>query len=280
MRCAVTSTTDAQRAAPGRALSRLGLALATWLGCALPSQLPAESQSAAGCRAVSFDGAPFTICEVDARTADIRLFLHDADGLPYATFGRLASALEAQGRRLVLAMNGGMYHEDRSPVGHYIEDGAEKMRVIATPGPGNFGLLPNGILCLRRGQADVIETERYLAESPACRHATQSGPMLVIDGDLHPRFLPDSTSRYIRNGVGTSADGGRMVWAISEAPVTFHHFGRLFRDGLDLPNALFLDGNVSRLFVAETGRSDFGRPMGPILGVVAPRDAGPPPPGG
>jgi uncharacterized protein YigE (DUF2233 family) len=235
-----------------------------------------DAQSAPGpasgpaCRAIVFDDAPFTVCEMDPRDADIRLFLRDEAGTPFATFGRLDGALRARGLQLVLAMNAGMYHDDRSPVGHYVENGIEEMRVIASDGPGNFGLLPNGVLCVRAGRADVIETRRYLARAPDCRHATQSGPMLVIDGALHPRFVADSPSRYVRNGVGTSADGTRLVWAISEIAVNFHHFARLFRDELGLPNALFLDGNVSRLFVAETGRSDFGRPMGPILGVVAP----------
>ncbi|MFC3119046.1 phosphodiester glycosidase family protein [Jhaorihella thermophila] len=174
--------------------------------------------------------------------------------------------------RLAFAMNAGMYHDDRSPVGHYVEDGQEQMRVIPNAGPGNFGLLPNGVFCIRAGRADVIETRRYLVERPACTHATQSGPMLVIDGELHPRFLPDSTSRHIRNGVGTSADGRRVVFAISEGTVTFHEFGRLFRDGLGLPNALYFDGKISRLYAPGIGRNDVGFAMGPIVGVVEPRE--------
>jgi len=250
------------------ATSALGLALYLFAATCAVAQDGAQDNPS--CQRITFDGAPFTVCDINPRQADLRLFLRDESGQPYATFGRVDGALQARGERLVLGMNAGMYHEDRSPVGHYVENGVEEMRVIASDGPGNFGLLPNGILCLREGRADVIETKRFLDKTPDCRHATQSGPMLVIDGALHPRFLPDSSSRYIRNGVGTSRQGGRLVWAISEVPVNFHHFARLFRDGLDLPNALFLDGNVSRLYVAETGRSDFGRPMGPILGVVAP----------
>jgi uncharacterized protein YigE (DUF2233 family) len=92
--------------------------------------------------------------------------------------------------------------------------------------------------------------------------------MLVIDGALHPRFLPDSDSRFIRNGVGATEAGDRVVFAISERAVTFHEFGRFFRDHLGLPQALYLDGNVSRLHAPGLGRSDLGRWMGPIVAVV------------
>ena len=93
--------------------------------------------------------------------------------------------------------------------------------------------------------------------------------MLVIDGALHPRFLPDSTSTYIRNGVGVSADGQTAWFVISDRPVTFHRFARFFRDSLGAPNALYFDGSISRLFVPAQGRADFGLPLGPMVGLVA-----------
>ena len=231
--------------------------------------LPAH---AVNCENMQYDGNRYTVCTVDAAQEELRLFLYDDSGAPYGQFSAVDRALAAQGKRLGFAMNAGMYHDDRAPVGHYVENGQEVMRVISSAGPGNFGLLPNGILCLRAGRADVFETLDYVAHAPDCTFATQSGPMLVIDGELHPRFLPDSTSRYIRNGVGTTADGTRAVFAISNNTVTFHEFGSLFRDGLGLPNALFLDGNISRLYAPDLGRDDFGFALGPIVGAVTTSD--------
>jgi uncharacterized protein YigE (DUF2233 family) len=227
-----------------------------------------SAQSKVVCEARDFDGLRYTACDIDPREADLRLFLDAPSGDRFGQFSAIDAELNTEGQRLSVAMNGGMYHHDRAPVGHYIENGQEIMRVIPNAGPGNFGLLPNGVFCIQQGRADVIETLRYEAARPDCRHATQSGPMLVIDGELHPKFLKDGTSRYIRNGVGTSEDGTRVVFAISDEPVTFHEFGRIFRDDLDLPQALFLDGRVSRLHAPGLNRSDFGRWMGPILGVV------------
>lgn len=232
----------------------------------------ATAAQALTCQEVAQGNNIYAACEIDASTADIRLFLNDAEDVPIAQFDRLQDALAEDNLSLMFGMNGGMYHDDRSPVGLLIENGVEKMRLIRGASPGNFGLVPNGVFCVRQSRADVIETEAFAADPPACDFATQSGPMLVIDGDLHPRFLPDSTSRFIRNGVGTSADGTRVVFVISRIPVTFHEFARFFRDDLDLPTALFLDGNISRIYAPPLNRNDRGFRMGPIIGVVEPAD--------
>lgn len=226
----------------------------------------------ADCTGLDHEGRGYAVCRFDPATTDLRLFRLSPDGGVLGSFARVDAMLAAEGKALAFAMNGGMYHADRAPVGLYVEDGREQAAAVASAGPGNFGLLPNGVLCLSDATAAVIETRTFLADPPACRHATQSGPMLVIDGKLHPRFLPDSDSRFVRNGVGVRADG-QIVFAISDRPVTFHEFGRLFRDVLDTPNALYLDGKVSKLYAPGLGRSDLGLPMGPIVGAVvaAPR---------
>ncbi|MGP3698407.1 phosphodiester glycosidase family protein [Rhodobacter sp. NSM] len=221
------------------------------------------------CRDLTFEGTRYSICEAQAGD-DIRLFQTAPDGKPFGSFERINSALEAEGRQLAFAMNAGMYHGDRRPVGLMIEDGIERAPIVTSAGPGNFGMLPNGVFCVG-DRFRVIESRAFAAERPSCRHASQSGPMLVIGGKLHPRFLVDSDSRYIRNGVGVSADGSRAVFAISNRPVTFHEFGRLFRDALDLPEALYFDGSISRLYDRGARRSDWGTPMGPIVGLVEPR---------
>ncbi|MEO0939326.1 MAG: phosphodiester glycosidase family protein [Pseudomonadota bacterium] len=238
---------------------------------ALLALLCAAGASAATCSEARHEGVRFTTCAVDLSTQTLRLFLYGVDGAPLGEFRAVDAALRDEGLRLGFAMNAGMYHADRAPVGHYVEDGTQVRGVIRGASPGNFGLVPNGVFCIRPGRADVIETEAFLRRAPDCTYATQSGPMLVIDGALHPRFLPDGTSRFVRNGVGTSADGQTAYFVISRSSVNFHDFGTFFRDVLEVPNALYFDGNVSRLHAPGIGRSDLGRMMGPIVGTVVPR---------
>jgi uncharacterized protein YigE (DUF2233 family) len=64
-------------------------------------------------------------------------------------------------------------------------------------------------------------------------------------------------------------DGRVAVFAISERPVTFGAFARLFRDDLGCRNALFLDGTVSSLYAPNLSRSDISRPLGPLVGAMA-----------
>jgi uncharacterized protein YigE (DUF2233 family) len=224
----------------------------------------------AACRDAAFEGRDYTVCEVTTAD-DLRLFQTAPDGAPYGSFDRVDEALAAEGRRLGFAMNAGMYQPDRSPVGLMIENGQPRGRLVTSDGPGNFGLLPNGVFCIA-DRFSVIESRAFAEARPDCRFATQSGPMLVIDGALHPRFLPESPSRYVRNGVGVSADGQRAYFVISRGRVNFTEFARIFRDGLGLPQALYLDGSISRLYAPGVGRRDLGFPMGPIVGTVVPRD--------
>lgn len=221
------------------------------------------------CQNMRFEDERYTVCTVIPSEHDLRLFLTDpARDAPFGSFANVVRQLETVGETLAFAMNAGMYHADRRPVGHYVERGEERAPLVTAEGPGNFGLLPNGVFCIQQNRADVIETMRFVRERPACQFASQSGPMLVIDGALHPRFLEQSDSVFVRNGVGSSADGQTVYFAISEGRVNFHSFARLFRDGLNVPQALYLDGNISRLYAPDLGRDDGGLPMGPIVGVV------------
>ena len=239
---------------------RLGVAAGALIALSLPSAV-------ADCARTEYDGQGYTVCTVSAAEEPrLGLWLYDDQGKALNGFGKLRSYL---GRNLAFAMNAGMFHADYSPVGLFRSGDETHGKLVTAGGGGNFGLLPNGVFCTG-GKAPfaVIESRAFAQTQPQCRLATQSGPMLVIEGELHPRFLVDSDSRYVRNGVGVSADGQTAWFAISDRPVTFHQFGRLYRDGLKARNALYFDGSISRLYAPQVRRNDFGWSMGPIIGLV------------
>ncbi|KAA0124214.1 hypothetical protein CIW48_09410 [Methylobacterium sp. P1-11] len=233
----------------------------------LASAAPARAAAPAStepCRPVEAQGEAFTVCTIDLRRQRLRLFWLQDDGNPYGALGTLA----AKQGGLAFAMNAGMYDKDQAPVGLYIEDGHERKRVSTADGPGNFHLKPNGIFWVKGERAGVIDTARYLRAKIRPDFATQSGPMLVVDGQIHPKIAADGPSQKIRNGVGVPGDGPVAIFAISERPVTFGAFARLFRDDLGCRNALFLDGSVSSLYAPNLGRSDISRPLGPLVGAL------------
>lgn len=216
------------------------------------------------CRLLAYKGGDYTVCAIDPAKSTIRLHDLDRHGKPYLTFEALRKKLWLDGIFMRIAMNGGMYQPDYSPVGLYVENGVEKQKININPGYGNFHLLPNGVFYLLPGRAGVMEAKAFLRAGIKPVYATQSGPMLVIDGHIHPKFDPQGTSLKKRNGVGVAADG-TVLFVISEGDVRFYDFATLFRDALGCRNALFLDGTISALYVPEWHRSDDTYPLGPIL---------------
>jgi len=224
------------------------------------------------CQPVTYHEADYTVCKARA-DADIRLFLRRPNGKPLSSFEAANAKLAREDNaQFVFAMNAGMYREDRAPVGLYVEQGEELAPLSLATGGGNFGLVPNGVFYMAEGRAGLAETTVFAEMAPMVDYATQSGPMLVIGGELHPAFNPDGPSKKKRNGVGISEDGAFVYFVISDDVVNFHSFASLFRDHLGTPNALFLDGTISRLFDPATERRDPGLPMGPMIGLVVRTD--------
>jgi uncharacterized protein YigE (DUF2233 family) len=154
-----------------------------------------------------------------------------------------------------------------SPVGLLVEDGRQVAPLETRDGAGNFFLKPNGVFIVEEGgKASVMETGAYAASGIRPRFATQSGPILVIGGAIHPRFEPDGKSRFVRNGVGVRPDG-TVVLAITLGKVSLGSFARLLRDRLGCPDALFLDGAISALSNGERTLIGGAFPVGPILAV-------------
>jgi uncharacterized protein YigE (DUF2233 family) len=218
------------------------------------------------CTDVRFEGQTYSTCRSGDNGLTLETFNLSKSGEPYRYFFGLEQELEDDGKVLRFAMNAGMYGEDFRPIGLYIEDGRQVKKLNRRNGGGNFHLKPNGVFYIADGKPGVMETEAFSKSGLKPDFASQSGPMLVVNGKLHPKFSANGTSRKRRNGVGID-EKGNAVFVISEDPVTFYEFARLFRDGLNCRNALFFDGSISSLYARELGRNDSFMPLGPMVGA-------------
>jgi uncharacterized protein YigE (DUF2233 family) len=232
-------------------------------GLLLLSQM---SGAEAACAATRFDGQYYTVCQPVSDKSQLEVFNLDSSGQPFRYFSALGRELAGEGKTLSFAMNAGMFDENQRPIGLYVEDGKQAKKLNRRNGAGNFHLKPNGVFYVAAGKPGVLDSEAYAKSGIKPEFASQSGPMLVINGELHPKFSPSGTSRKIRNGVGIDADG-KAVFAISDNPVTFHEFASLFRDQLKCRNALFFDGSISGLYATDLGRNDGFLPLGPMVGA-------------
>ena len=234
--------------------------------CGQPAAAPTPAESY--CRQQLFEHSRFTVC--DPRGGRLELVAASPGEPPVRSFAELAARPGAD--RVAFAMNAGMFDEAGRPIGLAVRDGTEAHKVDLNDGPGNFHMKPNGVFMVTCGGGAAIYPSDAIPQFRcAPRLQTQSGPLLVHRGKLHPRIEHDGRSRLIRNGVGVR--GGKALFVISEDPVSFGKFARLFRDALGTPDALFLDGSVSSLWDPASGRQDSHSPLGPILVAFKPAEA-------
>lgn len=218
----------------------------------------------------------YSACHIDMQVLagddyDLQLFWQDNNKQTFLTFDTLVASLPSE-QTLAFAMNAGMYNQEYAPIGYTIIEGQEIRALNLNEGGGNFHLLPNGVMWWDKASLVQITESHALNNllkngEAQPNYATQSGPMLVINGAIHPAFNASSTSLKFRNGVGVCEDGS-IQFVNSNEPVNFYAFATLFKNTLDCPNALFLDGGIaSALYAPDIDKHD-KKEMGVIVGVV------------
>lgn len=198
---------------------------------------------------------------VDLKKSTLQFYWKNQQGEILRSFDKLNTMVKAQGNELVFAMNAGMFNPDHSPTGLYIEDGKELAKINRRQkGSGNFLLQPNGVFYItKEGKAAIVATKDFETASNIA-YATQSGPMLLINGAYHPAFNKGSLNLHIRNGVGILPNGN-LLFAMSKERINFYDFASFF-SSKGCKNALYLDGAISKTYLPEKGynniQSDFG----------------------
>lgn len=189
----------------------------------------------------------FTV--VNPQKQSIALYWKDKHGARLGSIAKLKRHIENQDQTLLFAMNGGMFNRDFSPQGLYIENFKTHATLDTGSGDGNFYMKPNGIFYINnKNEAVVCQTQDFKVGNDI-KFATQSGPMLLINGDIHPAFKEGSSNLNIRNGVGITAHH-EVIFAMSKEEINFYDFAKFFQD-MGCKQALYLDGFVSRAYLPE-----------------------------
>lgn len=211
----------------------------------------------------------FTVRTVHPGKEAITLHWKDASGHVLGNIGALEQELARQGRTLRFAMNGGMYTQEQAPVGLYVEDGHTLHRLDTSRAAGdNFHMQPNGVFGIHDDSTAFLCTTAAYPLQQHVRFATQSGPMLLVDGVINGQFREGSKNLNIRNGVGIKP-GGELVFVISREPVNFHAVASFFRQQ-GCTDALYLDGAISKACIPEAGLRQLDGQLGVLIAISAP----------
>lgn len=203
---------------------------------------------------------------VDAQSQDIAFYWKNDSGNIIRSIERLKTYVESRNKELVFAVNGGMYNKERAPQGLFIQNGKVVTPLDTTQGKGNFYMKPNGVFYITNDNEPIVCRTEDFKDNGQVKYATQSGPMLLDDGKMHPAFKEGSENLNIRNGVGIMADG-RVVFVMSKAEVNFYDFASYFMS-LGCKDALYLDGYVSRTYLPGQDWIQIDGDFGVIIGVV------------
>ena len=201
---------------------------------------------------------------VDLKKQNLKLYWKNDKGEILKSFKNLNNHIKSKKETLVFAMNGGMYMKNRTSLGLFIENGVTKKKINKVKEAfGNFYMQPNGIFYITdSNQGFVCQTDSFVNKN--IKYATQSGPMLVIDGKMHPKVKKGSKNLNNRNGVGIIPNN-KLVFAMSKEKINFYNFATYFKS-LGCKNALYLDGYVSRTYLPKKGFNYLGGNFGVIIG--------------
>jgi uncharacterized protein YigE (DUF2233 family) len=221
-----------------------------------------------------FKGVDYNIYISNSDSSAIKMHLLSKDGRNYVSIRNLLGYLISQKQTPLMITNAGMYTQSLQPQGLFIEN-RKLLRPLDLSSPktdANFYLKPNGVFYIDTlGKASIEISEQfqklYDSKSVTVEFATQSGPMLVNNGEIHPSFKSGSQNRKIRSGVGI-VDSKKSAFAISLDEANFYDFAILFKDILGCNDALFLDGAISLMYLKDIAPNTLGGQFGPLISVT------------
>lgn len=203
---------------------------------------------------------------VNLKNSEIK-FYWKHENKPIRSIKKLEEVIDKDKKSLVFATNAGMYLSDQSPQGLFIQNGKTLVQLDKKKEEyGNFYMQPNGVFSIDSNNiGKILTTDDFIPDG--VKFATQSGPIVLLNGVINQKFVKNAPSLNIRSGVGI-IDSNNIVFVISNQKINFYDFASIFKEKLNCSDAIYLDGAISEMFLPELSRFQNGGDFGPIIGIV------------
>lgn len=250
-------------------LACLGIAIVALILVSKADQLEPSKVTKPEAQQILWQQHTYSVFTVDPEKHHLELYYTDGHGNRLGSFRKIQDLLSNQNRQLVFAINGGMFTPDFKPSGLFIEHGTTVHFLNTDDAEGNFFLKPNGVFYIGEKSTSIVTTSAFGQVSDYVHFATQSGPMLVHESQIHEAFQPDSQSIHIRSGVGIRSDQ-RVVFVLSNEAVNFYDFALFFKQRMGCEHALYLDGVICKMYLPALNRYQTDGDFAVMIGLAVP----------
>ncbi len=203
-----------------------------------------------------YNGSTFCAYILNPQVETVNFHYKNEKNENFSSIENLKTSIEKAKLDIQMITNGGMYSPANEPQGLYIEN-KKTYKTIDTLNDKdgtNFYLFPNGVFYMDTlNNFGISSTENFIkkiSDYSLIKNATQSGPMLINNGEIHKSFSKASQNEKIRSGVGITSSN-QLVFLITLDDCNFYDFAICFKEIFDCNNALFLDGAISKMFIKD-----------------------------
>ena len=189
----------------------------------------------------------FIIYKPDLEKSNIKMYWKSDDGNAYKDIKNFIS--KSSEKKLLFVTNGGIYTENYTPEGLYIENYKLISELNLRNESGNFYMKPNGVFYIEDGKPKISDSEEF-QHNKNISYAVQSGPLLIKDGEINKEFSDTSKSFKIRSAVGLD-NHNKVFFYMSRKEMSFYEFSKYAKDNLKCRELLFLDGTISKMYFSE-----------------------------
>ena len=205
----------------------------------------------------------FLIYKPDLEKSDIKMYWKSEDGTAYKNIKNFIS--KSSEKKILFVTNGGIYTENYTPEGLYIENYKLMSELNLRKEFGNFYMKPNGVFYIENGKPIISDSEEF-QYNKNISYAVQSGPLLIKNGEINKEFSSDSKSFKIRSAVGLDNEN-KVFFYMSKKEISFYEFSKYALDNLDCKQLLFLDGTISKMYF--NGDEDIPKQKYPFVTIIS-----------